>query len=355
MAKFLKTCFLAAIIVGGLWALVNRDQLKQPAEMLSQVRDKISSMSASVRSNIFSWREGKDAESLSDPVIRIATFKLDRFGSKSGEIKRLPILADICRRYDLIALQGLDGRDDRWLETLADAIHSLRPGSDYVFITDADSSVRSPTQNVILFNRQTLELDLLHWYRVDDPVGAFSRRPLVGWFRTRLEPAERAFTFTVANVELNAAATKMQLETEGLANGFKPNTPATPLGVESLIELFRAIRKDGRGEDDVILMGDFSGCDQTLSIAQQRSGLVWVLSHRPTDLHQTQQLDNILFQHQATVEFTGRSGVLDFMRTYNLRLAEAELLSSRLPVWAEFSAYEGGVESFTPARTARSD
>ena len=44
----------------------------------------------------------------------------------------------------------------------------------------------------------------------------------------------------------------------------------------------------------------------------------------------------------ATVEFTGRGGVFDFLREYNLTLAQALEVSDRLPVWAEFSIYEGG-------------
>jgi hypothetical protein len=38
----------------------------------------------------------------------------------------------------------------------------------------------------------------------------------------------------------------------------------------------------------------------------------------------------------------GRSGVLDFMRDGNLTLEEALEVSDHLPVWAEFSIFEGG-------------
>jgi hypothetical protein len=335
MSRLLKTIFLTAIILGGIWALINRDRLKEPGVLLGQLKQKVGGIAASVASSILPSFSTVETNGAAEKVIRLASFKLEQFGSRADEIKRLPILADICRRYDLIALQGFDGRDDRWLETLADAIQSLRQDADYAFITDADPLNPSPTQNVILFDRRTIELDSSHWYRVQDPQQVLRRAPLVGWFRTRIEPADRAFTFTVANVEF-----------DGLS-------PA--LEADYLTSLFKAIRNDGREEDDVILMGAFGGCDEKFAVAQQRSGIVWVLSNFPTDVRQTTPLDNILFQRQATVEFTGRCGVLDFMRLYNLRLAEAESLSSRLPVWAEFSAYEGSTISAPATRTAKAD
>jgi hypothetical protein len=52
--------------------------------------------------------------------------------------------------------------------------------------------------------------------------------------------------------------------------------------------------------------------------------------------------DNMLFLEHATSEFTGRGGVFDFMREYNLSQKQAEDVSDHLPLWAEFSVYEGG-------------
>ena len=54
------------------------------------------------------------------------------------------------------------------------------------------------------------------------------------------------------------------------------------------------------------------------------------------------QYDNILFSRVATTEFSGRGGVFDFLRQYNLTLEQALAVSDHLPVWAEFSIYEGG-------------
>ena len=58
--------------------------------------------------------------------------------------------------------------------------------------------------------------------------------------------------------------------------------------------------------------------------------------------------DNLLFDRLATVEFTGRADVVDLMRELNLSMQDALEISEHLPVWAQFSIYEGGY----PARVA---
>ena len=105
-------------------------------------------------------------------------------------------------------------------------------------------------------------------------------------------------------------------------------------------ELFRAIGNDGRNEDDIILAGSFSRSDIEPGSGFQRSALTWIVTGTPTDVRQTGQFDNLVFYRNATTEHNGRGGVFDFMRAFNLRLAEAETLSHHLPVWAEFSVFE---------------
>jgi hypothetical protein len=52
-------------------------------------------------------------------------------------------------------------------------------------------------------------------------------------------------------------------------------------------------------------------------------------------------MDNIIFNRQATVEYTGKSGVYDFMGRLNTTLASALTISKHMPVWGEFSIKEG--------------
>ena len=68
----------------------------------------------------------------------------------------------------------------------------------------------------------------------------------------------------------------------------------------------------------------------------------------PTTTRGTRVADNILFDRRATVEFTGRSGVYDLMRECDLSMPAALEVSEHLPVWAEFSVYEGGQPGHVP-------
>ena len=322
MSRFVKTVLLALVIVGGTWALLNRDQLKHPADMISLLGEKLSAIPVS--QPVKQVRPLLPPAAESEPVIRIASFKLTGHETTINKTSRLPMLLDICRRYDAIALQGIDGRDDAWLQLLTDSLNSSNSSADYYFINDRINSDRGSMQSAILFNRKKLELDQSNWYTVNDPDDLLRREPLVGWFRTRVPNQDEAFTFTLVNIEL---------------------TPVRPdQELAYLAELFRAVRNDGRGEDDVIIAGDFNSGDRGLEPIHQQAGLTWVVSNTPTDIRNRTQYDNLVFGESATIEFTGQGGVFDFLRKYNLRLDDAAVLSERMPVWAEFSAIEGGVK-----------
>ena len=58
--------------------------------------------------------------------------------------------------------------------------------------------------------------------------------------------------------------------------------------------------------------------------------------------------DNIVFDRRATSEFTCKAEVFDLMREFDLTIDNALEISRHLPVWAEFSVYEGGQHGFVP-------
>ena len=159
-----------------------------------------------------------------------------------------------------------------------------------------------------------------HTYTVSDPDNVLVREPLVGWFRSRTVAPNDAFTFTVANI---------QLDDQRLGNE-----------LAYLGNLYDAIRRDGRGEDDVIIVGDFKSGDRALKTAQKRYGMTWVISDTATNTMNDTQSDNLVFNQMATLEFTGNGGVIDFLKAYKLGFRDAMSISQHMPVWAEFSAYE---------------
>lgn len=348
-SRFTKTILLAAVIVGGIWVLSNRDQIREPRDVVNLIQEKLSATPIGFGNQADDLPGGKLNAAVNQPpalitnVVRIASFKLNEriTGRQSGE--GIELLADICRRYDAIAFQEIDGSDNSWLARLTDRMNAMgaigtlnvnvgagspKNKTDYFHVSQRSQDLGTSTQSAIVFNRRTLDLDPLH-YTLNDPDNILSREPLVALFRARgTKSSENAFTFTMVNVKID---------------GQRPDVELAYLG-----ELFRAIRDDGRGEDDVLIVGDFHAGDQELQPMRKRAGLTWVVSNRPTNTLNTSQFDNLVFNEVATVEFTGRGGVFDFLRHYNLRLDDALRISEHMPVWAEFSIFEG-------ARPAQAD
>lgn len=409
-SKFLKTLLLAAVIVGGIWVLFHRDQIREPSDVVRLLQDNLpdlpqlgagdtagsdygynrnypadfnspmpnvgaTNLPAGVTGGLpqSTFNAGLEAGSrltgvpaqlptarsranvassgyggrYVTHVIRIASFRLDPKTTGQQADRNLDLIADICRRFDAIAFQEISGNDNTWLARLTDRMnamgavgtqrtkatggreaskHSSNPvRGDYFFLSDVgrnQGQQSSMTQAAIVFNRQTLELDDSRWYTVNDPDRLLSRQPIVAWFRTRGLAPDQAFTFNLVNLKISAAQPEQELAYLG--------------------QLFRAIRNDGRNEDDIVLAGDFHADDASLEPLRQQAGLAWVVSNRPTNTLKSAQFDNLIYNPVATIEFTGRGGVFDFLRHYNLGLEEALSISDHLPVWAEFSVFENG-------------
>ena len=162
-------------------------------------------------------------------------------------------------------------------------------------------------------------------HSVDAPPGTFHVRPLVAEFRVRGPPPSEAFTFMLVNVLVDPRRGPQELD--------------------SLADVFRAARDSGHGEDDIIMLGDFESDPEHLGRLGRVPGLVAAVNGVPTTTRGTRLADNILFDRRATVEYTGRSGVLDMIRELDLTPQEALDISEHLPVWAEFSSYENGQAS----------
>ncbi len=255
-------------------------------------------------------------------TIRVATFNIQVFGtSKSQKPAVMDILARIVRQFDIVAVQEIRAIDQDILPNFVELINAPGLYYDYVIGPRLGRTV-SKEQYAFIFNQATIEVDRQQLYTVNDPEDLLHREPLVGWFRARGPAPEQAFTFSLINIHTDPDETDQELDI--------------------LDDVFRVVQRDGRGEDDVILLGDLNVDDRHLGQLGQVSGITWTISGVPTNTRGTAQYDNILFDSRATQEFTGRAGVFDFMRQYNLTIDEANEVSDHLPIWAEFSVFEGG-------------
>ncbi len=255
-------------------------------------------------------------------TIRIASFNIQVFGqSKASKPHVMEILAEVVRRFDIVAIQEIRSSDQTLLPEFVDFVNQAGCQYDYV-IGERQGRTVSKEQYAFVFDAASVEVDREAVYTVGDPHDLLHRPPLVAAFRVRGPPADQAFTFSLINIHTDPDEVDHELDV--------------------LDDVFRSVRNDGRGEDDIILLGDLNVDDQHLGELGEVSGIMWLISGVPTNTRGTKLYDNIVFHRQATAEFAGRAGVFDLMREFNLTMDQALEVSDHLPIWGEFSLTEAG-------------
>jgi endonuclease/exonuclease/phosphatase family metal-dependent hydrolase len=255
-------------------------------------------------------------------IVRIASFNIQVFGeSKLADGPTASILAQIIRKFDVVAIQEIRAKDLNFVQRFLQQVNAAGVPYDCVVGPRLGRS-DSKEQYAYLYDTTRIELDRVSVYTVKGPEDMLHRYPLVAAFRSRSAPPNEAFTFTLVNIHTDPDEVDRELDV--------------------LDDVLRAVRDDGRGEDDVILLGDLNADENHLGQLGAVPYLGYVVSGVPTNTHGTKTYDNILFDRRATVEFLGRGGVLDVVREFNITLDQALKVSDHLPIWAEFSVYEGG-------------
>ncbi len=265
--------------------------------------------------------------------LRIASWALGGFGpSKLANDMTRKNLVRILRQFDVIALQQIHAVERDVLPRLIDTINegqSTTAGvAHYDFILSHPSgggrtgTASHGEQMAFVFDTTRVEVDRTQTYTLSDPADSMVHDPVVAWFRATEPDPRDAFTFSLVNVRIELTRAKQE--------------------VALLPGILASVHDDGRGEDDVLLAGLFQADDAYLlpSIAGRR--IQAAVRSLPTDVLHRQQTSNILVDAASTSEFLGRGGPLNFLRAYNLTVGEAEAVSPHVPVYAEFTAVEGG-------------
>ncbi|HZZ73285.1 MAG TPA: endonuclease/exonuclease/phosphatase family protein [Pirellulales bacterium] len=255
-------------------------------------------------------------------VIHLASFNIQVFGeTKLEKPAVMNVLCEVVRRFDLVAIQEVRSVRDDILPRFVQMINSTGRHYDFV-IGPRMGRTNSKEQYAFIFDTASIEVDRRTLYAVGDPYDRLQRPPFVAHFRVRGPDPNEAFTFSLADIHTEPDDTVRELN--------------------ACADVFKAVRNDGSDEDDVILLGDMNVDDKHLGDLGKLPGIGWVISNHFTNTRQSKQYDNMVFNRQATVEYTGRSGVFDLVREFNLTLDQALEISDHFPIWAEFSIYEGG-------------
>jgi endonuclease/exonuclease/phosphatase family metal-dependent hydrolase len=261
-------------------------------------------------------------------TIKICSFNIQVFGtSKLKKPQAMDVLTKVVRRFDVVAIQEVRSTDDTVVPQFVQMINA--DGSRYDFIIGPRlGRTNSKEQYAVLFNTARIEVDRGSIYTVDDPKDLLHREPMVARFRVR--GVQQPFTFNLVDIHTD------------------PDETATEL--DALADVFVGVQRNGSGEDDVILLGDLNVDEYHLGRLGQLPGITHAITGTTTNTRHDKMYDNIVFDRRATAEFTGRWGVLDLQKEFGLTQQAALEVSDHCPVWAEFSAYEGGAGSVIAGR-----
>ncbi len=320
MAKFILIVLLVGALAAGAYVymhytiVIRRDQQGQVQTVTLTRRadglvDLLSDPTGSVR--------------LPRPVIRIATFHADRLTeTKLANRQISDVLVRMISQFEVVAIQDIRARNLGLLSELIEMINAT--GKQYNFAT-CPTAQRDSVQcySAFVYDETGIDVDRTMVHSVDDPQGRFRHPPLVGLFRAKEPAVEEAFTFKLISVHIDSSRAGDERDL--------------------LDDVYRAVRDDPPEEDDVILLGTFGGDINRMNPLAEILDVTAAIVDTPTTLRGTRPIDNILFNRRASTEFTGRADVMDLVRKFELTLPDAQEVSDHLPVWAEFSSYEGGV------------
>jgi deoxyribonuclease-1-like protein len=277
-------------------------------------------------------QEVEPAPASNGDTIQIASFNIQVFGTlKMSKTEVIDVLSQVVTRFDVVAIQEVRSKDQSIVPKFVEMVNARGARYDYV-IGPRLGRTSSKEQYVYLFDTTRIEVVPDSVYTAEDPLDLLHREPLVARFRVRGPPADKAFTFSLVNIHTDPDETDQELD--------------------ALDDVFLAVRADGSGEDDVILLGDLNVDEFHLGELCSLPNVTYAVSNVTTNTRRTKSYDNIVFDQSVTGEYAGKWGVVDLTAEYGLSLEEALKVSDHLPVWAEFSIEEAGTASSVATRPA---
>ncbi len=252
----------------------------------------------------------------------IATFNIQVFGeSKMSKPAVVDVLAKTVRQFDLVAIQEIRAQADNIIPDFIDAINADGSRYDFLIGERIGRSV-STEQYAYVFDTTRVEYERGAVGTMADRNDLLHREPFVARFRAVTSMPQNGFTFWLVNTHTDP--------------------DEVPEEVAALAEVFTVMQGARPDEDDVIMLGDLNAGESQLGPLRDVPGMDWVVrGNVMTNTRKNKAYDNILFDRRRTTEYTGRWGVVDLEAAFGLSREQAMDVSDHLPVWAEFSVWEG--------------
>jgi len=249
-------------------------------------------------------------------AILIASFNIQVFGeSKMAKQHVVEVLARVVRQFDIVAIQEVRAKSDDIIPAFVRAVNA--DGSRYHYVIGPrEGRTVSKEQYAFVYDTTRIEVDPSSVGVVPDPQNKLHRPPMHARFRTRINPAEMAFTFWLVDIHTDP--------------------DEVPQELDALTGVFQAMQAARPDEDDVILLGDLNAGPPEFKSFQRIPGVAWAVAGVTTNTRRTKTYDNLVFARPATSEYLGGWGVLDLQATFGLPLEHALEVSDHNPVWGAF-------------------
>jgi endonuclease/exonuclease/phosphatase family metal-dependent hydrolase len=249
-------------------------------------------------------------------AILVASFNIQVFGeSKMAKRHVVEVLARVVRQFDIVAIQEVRAKSDEIIPSFVRAVNA--DGSRYHWVIGPrQGRTVSKEQYAFIYDTTRIEVDPASVGIVPDPQNKLHRPPMHARFRTKITPAEMAFTFWLVDIHTDP--------------------DEVPQELDALTGVFQAMQAARPDEDDVILLGDLNAGPPQFKAFQRIPGVTWAIAGTTTNTRRSKTYDNLVFTRPATSEYLGGWGVVDLQTTFGLPLEAALEVSDHNPVWGAF-------------------
>lgn len=231
-------------------------------------------------------------------------------------------LVKMAREFDLLAVQGFFDSDLQVLEQWINALNA--DGGTYSYLTayppeyKQDKNYQAPFV-AFIYNRRAVDADRSTLLILECGT-RMTCAPIAALFTARSTDKYPAFTFIAMNVWID------------------PARAASELSV--LTQTFPMLREYIRGEDDIVILGDF-GLNINYSPAIARNPqLSWTINVPIRNYFNKEVNSNILFYDDSCTEFQNQSGSFSIEKLTGLTAAQIRSFIPNPPVWSSFSVRE---------------
>ncbi|MBU0650922.1 endonuclease/exonuclease/phosphatase family protein, partial [bacterium] len=256
-----------------------------------------------------------DQEIENPDSVTVASFNIRIFSDNSRDDKELNVIADILKKYDVIAVQEV--RDEQVVKRTLEILK--KKGLVYGYMI-SDAVGRGVKEKYVFLFRKNKVSVIKQGKIYKDEGDKFIREPFYATFKSG------NFDFTLATIHVLFGNNESERRPE----------------IVQLSDVYKKIQAEDEGEQDVIVLGDFnfSPLDTGFYSLKSFPSMLYLISPPlKTTVSDTSLYDNFWFQRSFLKEYTGKFGVDSFdKKIFMGKTAIAKkAVSDHRPIWAEFA------------------